>query len=64
MPETFRVLRELLNRIDDPETGTCCSELQTKIPPHVHKEAELIAKQYGDSLYKVYEMHDGVNCMD
>ena len=27
IPETFRVCRELLNRIEDPKTGRVCDEL-------------------------------------
>ena len=32
VPETFRVLRELLNRIDDSKTGKVCDDLTTEIP--------------------------------
>lgn len=40
MPETFRVVRELLNRIDDSATGVMIPELHTEIPAYVRAEAE------------------------
>jgi acetylornithine deacetylase/succinyl-diaminopimelate desuccinylase-like protein len=35
VPETFRVLRTLLNRIDNPMTGVTASEFQSDIPDNV-----------------------------
>jgi len=39
VPETFRIIRELLNRLDDPLTGKVCSELQVEVPEFKRKEA-------------------------
>ena len=32
VPETFRICRSLLNRLDDPDTGKVIDELQVEIP--------------------------------
>ena len=60
VPETFRVLRELLDRIDDSKTGQCAADLQTEIPEWALKEAELMAALAGDALYKDFPVEDGV----
>ena len=60
VPETFRVLRELLDRIDDSKTGHCAADLQTEIPEWALKEAESMAALAGDALYKDFPVEDGV----
>ena len=61
MPETFRVLRELLSRIE--KAGVVCDKLQTKIPAWAQKEAEVMAKVGGSGLYKDFKMNKGVKYM-
>ena len=39
IPETFRVMRELLSRVDNAETGRCADEFQTEIPAWAKEEA-------------------------
>jgi len=34
VPETFRVVRELLSRLDDPITGKMIDELHTQLPSY------------------------------
>lgn len=34
IPETFRIVRKLLDRIDDSETGKVCSEFQVTPPSY------------------------------
>ena len=63
IPETFRVVRELLSRVDDATTGRCCDELQTDIPEWAHEEAKRMVELSGDLMYKGYKVHDGVKCM-
>ena len=60
IPETFRVARELLNRIDDPKTGLCCDELNCEIPAWAREEAKKMAEMSGDEMYKKYRIHEGV----
>ncbi len=47
IPETFRVLRTLLDRIDDSLTGRVCETFQSPLPEWKLKEAEYIAALLG-----------------
>jgi acetylornithine deacetylase/succinyl-diaminopimelate desuccinylase-like protein len=60
VPETFRVLRELLNRIDDSKTGKVCAELATEIPEWAQKEAKELAQLAGAELYNQFAVEEGV----
>ena len=42
VPETFRIIRTLLDRLDDPASGRVCEELQEALPEWKRKEAELM----------------------
>ena len=64
IPETFRIARELLSRVDDAATGTCAAEFQTEIPAWAHEEAKKMAAHSGETMFKKYRVHDGVKCMD
>ena len=44
VPETFRIVRELLNRMDDPKTGIVNEKLQPEVPASKYEEAIQIAK--------------------
>ena len=39
IPEMSRVIRALLNRLDDPETGLVTSDLQVEVPDFKSNEA-------------------------
>jgi hypothetical protein len=43
VPETFRIVRQLLNRLDDPVTGEVCKEFQVEVTEEKRKEAQFIA---------------------
>ena len=60
IPETFRIARTLLNRLDNCDTGRVTDELQVAVPDFKQKEADTLAQQYGDKLYKKYNIHEGV----
>jgi len=60
VPETFRVMRNLLDRLDDSKTGDCLKELETEWPAYVAPEAERMAKFYEVDLAKKYNMEPGV----
>lgn len=60
VPETFRIVRTLLNRIDDPVTGEVAQEFQVEVPEHKRKEAQFIAEKYGEKNYIKFPVHDGV----
>jgi hypothetical protein len=48
VPETFRVLRQLLDRLDDPKTGKVIEALHVELPEWKKAEAECLAKLAGD----------------
>jgi len=60
VPETFRVVRDLLNRLDDPKTGKCMPELDTQMPEYARPEAKRMVALSGDEMVKKYKMEDGV----
>lgn len=60
VPETFRVCRTLLDRLDDPLTGKVCDELHTKLPEYAYPEAEFMAQIAGDGICTKYKMVEGV----
>ena len=62
MPETFRVLRELLSRVE--KAGVVCGKLQTTVPTWALKEAEVMARVGGSGLYKDFKLNKGVKYMN
>ena len=47
IPETFRIIRSLLDRLDNQEDGLVCKELDAEIPEWKEKEAEYITELKG-----------------
>jgi len=65
LPETFRAVRTLLNRVDDDETGLVkLPELHVDIPEWADKEATAMAEIAGTSLYDKYDRLEGVEAMN
>lgn len=60
MPETFRILRTLLDRVDDKETGKVCEELRKEVPARKLEEAKKMAALSGDEMFKKYSFCEGV----
>ena len=44
VPDTFRILRQLLHRLENTETGECAKELQVEIPQNRQDEASVNPK--------------------
>lgn len=59
VPETFSVIRQLLDRLDDPVTGKPMSELETELPQWKNDEADVMVKLHGDSMCKKYSIVPG-----
>jgi len=59
VPETFRVVRQLIDRLDNSVTGEVCPELLVETPDWKQKEAEYMVSIAGDSLCKKYGVVDG-----
>ena len=55
VPSSFRILRQLLSRLEDEATGTIRpEELYAKIPPQRIEQARDAARILGDSLYSKF----------
>jgi acetylornithine deacetylase/succinyl-diaminopimelate desuccinylase-like protein len=64
VPETFRVVRQLLDRLDDSKTGKVCPELHMELPGWKVDEAKLMASLKGDDLCKKYAVVEGAQYMN
>lgn len=60
VPETFRVMRHLLNRLDDPLTGKCLPELETELPAYARPEAKRMVELSGHHMCSKYKMVENV----
>lgn len=55
VPSSFRIARQLLNRIDDPATGKVLSpEFQAQIPPERLEQVKTAAAILGDSVWQAF----------
>lgn len=63
VPDSFNVMRALLDRIDDCETGLVTAELQNPIPEWKVEEAKTLANDKGRDLCDKYHMLPGVEFM-
>lgn len=59
VPETFRIVRQLLDRLDDSKTGEPMKELQVEVPQWKNDEAEFMVKLAGDEMCKKYGVVEG-----
>ena len=48
VPNTFRILRKLLDRLEDQETGDMSPELNINVPPNRYKELYQCAELLGE----------------
>ena len=64
IPETFRIVRVLLDRVDNATTGRMADCFQTEIPDWAKEEAKIMAEMSGDTMYKKYRINEGVQCME
>ena len=61
VPSSFRVLRELLSRLEDPETGRIKpKELYAEIPPQRIEQAKAAAGVLGKAIYQKFPFVDGM----
>ena len=63
IPETFRIIRSLLNRIDDPDTGAVVDDFQVEIPQWAKEEAQFMANHSGPEMHAKYSYHEGCQPM-
>lgn len=64
LPETFSILRTLLSRLDDPETGKVHEDFQPKsLPAYKEEEARNLVASHGKTIYDRFDVHEGVKYM-
>jgi acetylornithine deacetylase/succinyl-diaminopimelate desuccinylase-like protein len=60
VPSTFRVLRQLLSRLEDEDSGRIRPDwLHAEIPAERRQQAEVAASVLGDSLYRKFPFIEG-----
>jgi len=64
VPETFRIVRTLLNRLDNSETGEVTAELQSEPPQWKLDEAKHLAALAGKEIYEKYKIVEGAEWMN
>jgi len=65
VPGSFRVLRQLMDRIEDPQTGRIkLDDLHVDIPPSRIAQARCVASEMGDAIAGKYPFLDGVESVD
>jgi acetylornithine deacetylase/succinyl-diaminopimelate desuccinylase-like protein len=61
VPSSFRILRELLSRLEDPETGTIKpKELYVDIPEQRIEQARQASKVLGTAIYEKFPFVEGM----
>jgi len=64
VPSTFRILRQLLTRVEDESSGKILpKEFYCEIPENRKKETKLMAEALGDSIFKEYAFIEGAHAM-
>jgi acetylornithine deacetylase/succinyl-diaminopimelate desuccinylase-like protein len=54
VPSSFRILQQLIARIEDPATGSIIAEFQGEIPPERIAQAKEAAASLGDDVYSKF----------
>jgi acetylornithine deacetylase/succinyl-diaminopimelate desuccinylase-like protein len=61
VPSSFRVLRQLISRLEDEESGQVLPNyLQAEIPEQRQRQNQRMAEALGDDVFKAYPFCDGV----
>jgi len=64
VPSSFRILRQLLDRVEDAATGRILlEELHGVIPDHARSAADAVAREFGDSLTDGLPVVEGLSLM-
>ncbi|MBW4029316.1 MAG: M20/M25/M40 family metallo-hydrolase [Acidobacteria bacterium] len=64
VPSSFRVLRQLLDRVEDATTGrVLLEELHGAIPSHARLAADAVAREFGDELTESLPVVEGLSLM-
>jgi acetylornithine deacetylase/succinyl-diaminopimelate desuccinylase-like protein len=63
VPSSFRILRELLARIDDPKTGEVVGDFHVEIPSDRRAQAQLVAGVLKDEIHSKFPFVQGMRPM-
>jgi acetylornithine deacetylase/succinyl-diaminopimelate desuccinylase-like protein len=64
VPSSFRILRQLLDRLEDPTTGeVLVQELHGEIPDEARRAAHDVALEFGDVVYQGLPVVEGLSLM-
>ncbi len=61
---SFRILRQLLARVDDANTGAVVKDFHVAIPPDRQAQAKVVAQVLGDEIYTKFPFVPGMRPMD
>lgn len=62
VPSSFRIIRKILSRIEDPENGEIKPEfLHAKIPNDRMQESKRVAEVLGDDIYRKFPFAEGAS---
>lgn len=64
VPSSFRILRNLLTRVEDPETGYVHDEFHVSIPGERVGQAQAVAEVLGDEVFSKFPWSEGVQPMN
>src|SRR4029077_3530382 len=65
VPSSFRILRQLISRVEDEATGEIrLQELYTQVPPQRIEQAKAAAKVLGDAVYSKMPFAAGTRPMN
>ena len=64
IPDTTRIARILLNRIQDDATGKICDDLHVKIPGKVYSDCEKVCDILGEKFNESFKVLDGVQFLN
>ena len=59
--DPFRIIRELLNRIEDTKTGKIIEELCGNIPGKIYMDAEKLVNMLENKVYNGLDIVEGMN---
>ena len=60
---SFRILRQLLARVDDPQTGVCVKEFHVEVPKDRLAQAKKVAEVLGSEIYDKFPFVQGMQPM-
>lgn len=60
---SFRILRQLLARVDDPHTGVCVKEFHVEVPKDRLEQARKVAEVLGSEIYDKFPFVHGMQPM-